>query len=162
MKTIQINEFTTKMEKKKLEKLLRELYINFLQDDESFYFLFEPELIIRTENKGKISLIAKYLGERKYLYEIYSYPKARNKWHYDESSKVILKYLNTFNKLFHEISLLYLSLFSMPEEKAEFRERIIHILYNMDGFDYYSEARALANHALNRAIIFGSIISNTT
>jgi hypothetical protein len=157
MKTIQINDFITPKTKNKQWKLLKEIYNKFLKEDLSFHYLFEPELIIRLENEEIINKIKEYLNKKHFIFEVYSYPNPKKNRYFGESEKIMQKYNDLFLAIFHQMSLFYM--IADQKDQPQFRERVVHIMYNSAQTNMVDEAYRLGNMAVGRGITAGQYMN---
>lgn len=139
MKTIEIskNQFTFK----EAYMLLRFLYHKELKLDNSFHFLFEPNLIIRT---NRVKNVRKWLDKSGWKYKVYAYPYSKkgygeSKKHKESQSALLY--------LLHLQSLVALS--RNKKEKFYMLNRMHHCFLNMLAFEYYDESKYYLGQAKN-------------
>jgi hypothetical protein len=133
MKTIEIKPLTNKT------KLIKTLYKKFLYKDTKFHYLFEPQLIIRT-NKSK--LITDYLKLKKIDYTTYPYPYAKRGFGESKHNNYLQK---ESEKLYHLQSVFVLK--SKKKDVGYFLNRIHHCFLNMMNYDFYDESKYYLDQA---------------
>lgn len=130
MKTIEIKQKDLKANK----RLVKKIY-GLIGSTVYMHFLYEPELIIRTEN-AEVSKITDYLKKRDIGYRVYAYPFGKG---YGEGQKsVVYKYRRHFLPLMGINSSLAVEL--EPRHRGEIIERLTHVLMNTFGYEWIDES----------------------
>ena len=137
MKTIEIDskQFWNYKHKKRLLMTL----LPILKRDYNFHFLFEPNLIIRTNFYKDIIGILK---KTPWKYKVYAYPYPKKGFGESKKYKKIQKDLE---KILHIQSVCVLTY--KQRDIDFFSNRLHHCLLNMLGFEYYDEAKYYLNEA---------------
>jgi hypothetical protein len=139
-------------------KLIKTLYDKFLCEDSSFHFFYEPELIVRADNKV-CEEIKKYMFQDiRFKCAIYGYPKSIGKqgnycW---ECDPVVLKNLDLFREIYHAHSILALTL--SKSQYIKYMKRLSHTAANTGGLSYYEEGQFLMIQAMDRFTLYNLLM----
>lgn len=140
------------------ESSLKKVYLmwkKFFKDDTWWHFTLEGSYIeIRLSKKNR--KLEEYLKNKKYNYTRFSYI---------DNIDTTRKYQEAYQFIFHGYSQIIMRILdeNRGEKKKDIRieevrktlERIIHLAYNLFGFDNWSECRAVAQYTIGRAHFAG-------
>lgn len=102
-----------------------------------FHFLYEPELIVRTDLKGT-KIVRKFLKSKKAKFRIYDYPFPKDKKDFGENKKsVVYKYKDFFMLTLENQAILALS--RKKKDDMQIIERQTHTFLNQLGYDVMEE-----------------------
>ena len=155
MKTIH-----TAVEGIRSERLIKELYKKFLNKDNYFHFLYEPELIIRvSDNFLRRYPIEKFLKQKHIDFIIYPFPLANT----DKPEKQVkdgfmIEFSSFLRKRLWEITTILhiLSLIALNESRKKhifFCERLFHCGYNMTRMEWEEEGKELITSGIKRVVM---------
>ena len=137
MQSIHIFGVNTKSSK----ELMITFYKYFLKNDPNFFYVLEPDLIIRCGLRARKAII-KQLKLNGYRYDVYDYPKAPKKWMFDDKDEKLLDIILPIHHLF-AVANLTLSC----KQFHRVRERVFHIANNMHFLSSLKEADIYLDYA---------------
>ena len=140
------------------ESSLKKVYLmwkRFFKEDEWWHFCLEGTYIeVRLSKKNK--KLEDYLKKKKWNYTSFSYL---------DNIDTTRKYQEAYQYIFHGYSQIIMRILdeNKGEKKKDLRteevrkalERIVHLAYNLFGFDNWSESQAVAQYAVGRAHFTG-------
>lgn len=129
--------------------LVRKIYNKDIESDQTFWFLFEPDVVIRTASKKtEEHIISTIKNNYSFEYEVYSYPKTVKGRYKDYKNGVIWRHRKHILPMFNLFSTLILS--RKKRDRDRITERIVHVYFNMQGYSWIEECEHLLALAIGR------------